>query len=283
MKALELFCGIGGFASAWPGEVVAAFDQHPDAAATYTRLHGRPVDRRNLAGVRSLPEAALWWMSPPCQPYTQRGLGRDLEDPRSRPLLRVLELLRTARPAAFGLENVPLFAGSAAHAAVTGAWDGPVRSVELCPTELGIPMRRRRAYLLGGRVPVPAPDLPLLRRPLPSVLDPFDPALRPDPGLLARFGEAMSVVDARDEGAVAPCFTSAYGRSPVAAGPYLRQDGEIRYFSPVEIARLFGFGARAEGLRALPLRRGWALVGQSLSVDVLRVLVGLLREAGGGA
>jgi DNA (cytosine-5)-methyltransferase 1 len=275
--AVELFCGIGGFASAWEGPIVAAFDQHPDAAATYPRLHGAPVDRRNLESIRAIPEAAVWWMSPPCQPFAERGLGLGLEDPRSRPLLHLLGLLRAARPRAFGLENVPPFADAPAAAAVAEAWGGPVRSFQLCPTDLGIPMRRRRAYLVGHRDGVGEPVLAPVRRPIPSILDPFDAALVPEARTLERFGDKLAVVDAEDEDAVAVCFTSAYGRSPVAAGPYLRQGGRIRRFSPVEIARLFGFGPRAEALRALPLRTGWALVGQSLSVDVVRVLTPLLR------
>ena len=28
--------------------------------------------------------ADLWWLSPPCQPYSVRGRGRDLDDPRAR-------------------------------------------------------------------------------------------------------------------------------------------------------------------------------------------------------
>lgn len=274
--ALELFCGIGGFAAAWPGEVVAAFDQHPDAAAAYATLHGRAVDRRNLASVRALPEAPFWWLSPPCQPYTARGLGRDLSDPRTGALLRVLELMRAARPDAFVLENVPPFAESASAARVAEAWGGPLRTVEVCPTDLGIPMRRRRVFLLGRRDGVPEPTPIRVHRPLPSVVDPFDEALVPEARTLERFGDNLAVVDAEDEDAVAVCFTSAYGRSPVAAGPYLRQHGRIRRFSPVEIARLFGFGAQAERLRGLPLRAGWSLVGQSVSVDVVRMLVAAL-------
>ena len=41
-----------------------------------------------------LPQAQMWLMSPPCQPYTRNNTSvRDLDDPRSRPLLYLLNLL----------------------------------------------------------------------------------------------------------------------------------------------------------------------------------------------
>ena len=73
-----------------------------------------------------------------------------------------------------------------------------------------------------------------------------------------------------DDRAVAACFPRAYGNSPVYAGSYLRTaDGGLRRFAPAEIARLHGH-ARTAALEALPLRHGWKLVGNGLSVPVVR-------------
>jgi site-specific DNA-cytosine methylase len=99
-------------------------------------------------------------------------------------------------------------------------------------------------------------------------------ALQVPRGMVERFGGAFHRVDAADERAVAACFTRAYTRSPVYAGSYLVRGGGVRFFSPEEIARLhghppgFSFG--------VPEREGWKLVGNGLSVPVVRWVVSWL-------
>jgi DNA (cytosine-5)-methyltransferase 1 len=77
MKALELFCGIGGFAAAVAGsgvEIVGSLD-HDQAAIDVYRLNfpGHEAQKRDLEKISSEEVAAyqadLWWLSPPCQPY----------------------------------------------------------------------------------------------------------------------------------------------------------------------------------------------------------------------
>ena len=97
LTALELFCGIGGFAAAVAGSrirVVAALDQSPMALAVY-RLNfpGHAAIQTDLERI-TVAELArfgadLWWLSPPCQPYSVRGRGRDLDDPRARSLSHI--------------------------------------------------------------------------------------------------------------------------------------------------------------------------------------------------
>src|SRR5688572_11425580 len=193
-RVLELFCGIGGLAAALPEgvEVAAALDVSELALSVYRanlphRAHACAIDSLRDEDPR-LAEADLWWLSPPCQPYTRRGLGRDLDDPRSAGLARVVRLLERRGPAALALENVPEFAGSAGHGLLRAALARGGYAVAerlLCPTALGVPNRRRRFYLVasreglagwaanGGAVPPPpppsAPPAPL--RPLASYLD----------------------------------------------------------------------------------------------------------------
>ncbi|MCB9692073.1 MAG: DNA cytosine methyltransferase [Alphaproteobacteria bacterium] len=138
-------------------------------------------------------------------------------------------------------------------------------------------MQRRRFYLVASRRPVTLhmPEPVLL--PLATFLDPDPPAhTELDADFLRRFGDALHVVDAADPEAVACCFTGAYGRSPVYAGSYLRQDGRVRRFSPSEVARLMGF---PEGF-SLPEdpARSYRLLGNSLAVPVVRVLLQLLED-----
>jgi hypothetical protein len=147
----------------------------------------------------------------------------------------------------------------------------------LCPTELGVPMRRPRYYLMASRLrlspPVVIVDMPL--RPLGDYLDGGDISVIPDElqvggDVLAKSGKGFRIVDPKDPQAYTTCFTSGYGRSLMHAGSYLRCAGGVRRFAPEEIARLLHF---PEGFRfpgRMTLRKKWHLVGNSLSVAAVR-------------
>ncbi len=273
LRVLELYCGIGGVAAALGGtaEVVAAVDIDRQALAVYAANFAHPAHARNLDAAAAAAFAALgadlWTLSPPCQPYTRRGRGRDLDDPRAASLPPLLDALAAAPPPYLFLESVPGFAGSRAHARLRAVLDGAgYRVVErlLCPSQWGMPNRRRRFYLVAGRAgaaplgPVAAPPA----RPRGLVLaELLDAAPAPElavPGRLARaYRHALDVVDPADPAARTACFTAAYGRSPVRSGSYLvtappaapGDPPSLRRFSPREILRLLGF---PEGLPPAP-------------------------------
>jgi site-specific DNA-cytosine methylase len=282
---LELYCGIGGCAAAL-GErarIAAALDINGVALDVYRHNFAHPAATCALeslrAGDRRLHDADLWWLSPPCQPYTRRGRGRDLDDPRSASLRHLVGLLATARPPAMALENVPQFAGSRAHTLLRDALDrGGYEVAErlLCPTELGVPNRRRRFYLVASRSGLAGWQPPVaVPRALAAYLEPDDPpALRVPAELLARYEHALDVVDAADPAAVAATFTAAYGRSPVRAGSYLRRHGCVRRFAPVEVLRLLGFPAAYRLPAGLSPAQAWSLLGNSLSVPAVREVLG---------
>ena len=299
-RVLELHCGIGGCAAALAGRatVTAAIDINTVALGVYRHNFTHPTAARAIESLRAddplLRGADLWWMSPPCQPYTRRGRGRDLDDPRSRGLLHLLELIARLRPPTVALENVPEMRGSQAHARLQEVLDRAGYTVAervLCPTELGVPNRRRRFYLVASRdgltgwaaAPV-APVAPADAQaehvrapplspcpPLAAFVDVDDPPeLHVAPELLLRYAHAVDVVDAHDARAIAATFTAAYGRSPVRAGSYLRRDGLVRRFSPAEILGLLGFPASYHLPPELPRAGAWRLVGNSLSVPAVR-------------
>ena len=292
MPLLELFSGLGAAGMAWGGPVAAAVDQSPYANEVYTANHGCSPKAWNLAGVRlgqlSSFAANRWWLSPPCQPFTLRGLRRDLEDPRVRPLLRVLEHIVALRPAIVAMENVPGFVVSATRAHVRTALEGAGYTLNervLCPTTLGVPMRRPRYYLVatqGGSGEhtanfEAAPAVPPVS-PLARYLDALpEPDLYLSEATVRAYGYSANILDAGDPTVIATCFTSAYGRSPVRAGSYLRDVGGVRRFSPQEILRLLGFPADFRLPPAFPARVGYDLAGNSLSVDAVRAV---LRNAG---
>ncbi|MBZ0111285.1 MAG: DNA methyltransferase, partial [Thermoanaerobaculia bacterium] len=97
--------------------------------------------------------------------------------------------------------------------------------------------------------------------------------------LVAQYRSAMDIVDRNDENAVTVTFTSAYGRSHVRSGSFLRTTDGVRRFAPHEILAFLGFPERFTLPPELPLANGWRLVGNSLSLPAVRVaLAGLAFE-----
>lgn len=295
LRVVELFCGIGGCAAALDGaaEVVAAVDINRQALAIYRDNFPHPIAVR---AIESLPadqlatwRADLWWLSPPCQPYTVRGRKRDLNDPRASSLVTIIEAIRAVCPSYIALENVPGFAASRAHELLRTTLDGcgyGVQEIVLCPTDLGVPNRRRRFYLLASRAdlsawtPLTCPVQSAFS--LSDILEPNAPAdLDVPPELIAAYTGAVHVVDANDSQAVTCCFTSGYGKSITCSGSFLKTARGYRRFSPAEIVRLLCFPKHYRLATDRPLRRLWPLVGNSLSVAAVRYVLSAVPELRG--
>ena len=307
LRVLELYCGIGGCAAALDGaaDVVAAIDIDRRALEIYRRnLPGHPTLARTIEGLTAAElagfRADLWWLSPPCQPYTRRGLGRDDRDPRAASLLALLDRLEELGPEAprhLALENVPAFQSSRCHRRLlaTMARAG-YRHCEglLCPTELGVPNKRRRYYLVASRDRTPTDWSPSSaevrsRGTLRPYLDGHEDSLLVDPEVVQRYRHALDIVDPDEPGAITACFTAAYGRSPVRSGSYLALDGagsagdsgrkiRLRRFSPTEVLGLLGFPATFTLPPDLPPEKAWPLTGNSLSVPAVRRVLSSLLE-----
>ncbi len=285
MRLLELYCGIGGCHAALEGRVqsVGAVDVNRQAASVYERNH--PNSRVTVADLRSFPverlrrfEADLWWLSPPCQPFTRRGNQRDVEDPRCESFLALLPKLDSVRPARIGLENVPGFRRSEARRRLLVVLEEAgyeFREQLLCPHTLGWPNRRERYYLVAQLGSLPSVEAParVERRSLAEFVDESwdrDPRLAVDDAVLSAYQGALDIVDRQDPHALAATFTSAYGRSHVRSGSYLRTRRGVRRFSPPEILALLGFPASWTLPPELSLAAAWKLVGNSLSLPSVR-------------
>jgi DNA (cytosine-5)-methyltransferase 1 len=294
MRVLELYCGIGGCAAALGGAaaIVGAFDINTLAIDVHRHNFGDGARARLVDGLPSEElarlQADLWWLSPPCQPFTRRGHRRDLDDPRAATFRAALRHLQNVRPAFVALENVEGFEISAAHGELLGTLEragyAQVQERLLCPSALGWPNRRPRYYLAAAR-DAGLRDVEL--KPQPATLaDLIDPAndhdhdLVLDPTVAERYAYALHVVESEDAAAITATFTAAYGRSHVRSGSYLRrEDGRLRRFAPAEVLRLLGFPATYTFPPNLTRANAWRLAGNSLSLpavrEVLRSIPGL--------
>lgn len=301
MRIIELFCGIGGLAAAIDGpgaRVVCAMDHDPAVLATYRRNHPEhQAVRSDLSRITpwelARTNADLWWLSPPCQPYSVRGNQRDLDDPRAASLARILEVLERLPagklPGAIALENVPGFMDSQARQKLVAVLTNRgynLREQLLCPMDLGVPMRRERYYLVASQEPLeqlPARTAEPERRPLADYLEKTLDEETPDELLvpeetLVRFGPGLRILDPDDPEAYATCFAASYGRTLMHSGAYLSCRQGVRHFSPREVARLLGLPVGFSFPPGLSLRRQWHQLGNSLSVDAVRTVLALLPK-----
>jgi DNA (cytosine-5)-methyltransferase 1 len=286
---MEFFAGLGGFATAWPEvRVAAAVDIHQEAAQIYAANHPHPFWIREIESI-ALDElvslkANLWWMSPPCQPYTFRGKRRDIDDPRARSLFQLISLIADCQPEYILLENVLGFAQSIAFELLTqqlGRCGYRWQALELCPTAMGWPNRRPRFYLVASRSAQVSPwrELPSYNLSTAEMVDwqgeACDAAsdLHMDAATLATIEAGIDRWDGNNERATA-CFGSSYGRSLLNSGSYLQlPSGGYRRFSPREVASFLGFPQRFDLRPALRTRTLWKLLGNSLSLPAVRYVL----------
>jgi site-specific DNA-cytosine methylase len=278
-RAVELFSGLGGWRRALEGlgglgRVVAAYDVSEPANAAYARNFGAAPRTRELAAVPASEIVSLgadaWLMSPPCQPFCRRGSGRGLGDPRSAALLHLLDVLPEARPSLLVLENVEGFLESDAYellcerlSQIGLGW----RAFRLCPTQLGVPNRRPRVYVVAraggvGECPPPPRAEP---RPIGDYLDPAeDESLYVPTDALARHRPGMDLVGPGSRRSA--CFIGGYGKLYVGGGSFLETPKGARRFSPGEIARLLGHPPALGLPPGAPLNTRYRLLGNALSV-----------------
>ena len=284
----EFFCGIGGFASVMPPHPAAlSIDINRNAL----EIHAMNFAHRHLCkSLESLPVSTatefpkeIWWMSPPCQPFTRRGKQRDLEDPRSAGFRNMLTLINEIRPHRIGIENVPEFQSSDSHGLLLGTLSRAsyqFAEILLCPTQLGSVNRRRRYYLIASQDPL-LPWQPLKKNPtlgqhsrkLSASVDLTKYGL--SAAWQTQFASALDIIGAREfleGGKQTTCFTSAYGRSPVYSGSWLDTSQGIRQFTPREILCQLGFPDSFQ-IPPWPPEKLWPLIGNTLSLPAITYLL----------
>ena len=284
MTVLELFCGIGTVSYVLKkrqqlfsgAKVTAGIDLNENAQIMFEANFDSAFLKKDIGTLTSQTlrqfNADLWWMSPPCQPFTRRGLRRDQKDNRTQALLHLIEVINEVLPRVVVLENVVGFEGSSTFQTLTSRLVSSgyyVTYRKLCSSCFGLPNLRPRVFLvasIGNPVEIKLP-VPATRERLAGFLDDelteqCDYAV--DSSFVTSYWNAIHVCAPSDD--LSRCFTSAYGRSHVRSGSYLEVAGGFRRFTPREVARILGFGDDFSLPARLNKHQQWKLLGNAISV-----------------
>lgn len=281
LTAVEFFSGIGAFSYAAKShniDVIAAFDQYALANDTFEHNFALRPNAKNLESINidQIPPADIWWLSPPCTPFSVRGKQKGLRDPRSRSFLNLIEYLPTLHPQFVMVENVAAFAESDAFEkllSIVRECGYSTAAVQLCSTQFGVPMRRPRHFFVAARqgsndwsIPLPATSTKL---PLTDFLLKGGDELLLKADVVTKYGDGFDIVTLSGEDDLI-CFTKNYARCMKASGSLLRlHDGRLRRFSPEEILQLMGFGIDFAFPEHIQLETRWRLVGNSVDVRAI--------------
>lgn len=172
LTSIDLFAGAGGLSTGLIGEgfrVVAAVELDPTSAKSYSLNHTRSNvivgDVRSLRGPDLLRRANiargeldLLTGCPPCQGFstlrTKRRTQSNREDPRNNLITEILRLVRSMRPRAVVVENVPGLAKDRRFGDFRNGLRKSGYSSEyavLNASDFGIPQRRKRLVLVALR------------------------------------------------------------------------------------------------------------------------------------
>ncbi|MFN3192042.1 MAG: DNA cytosine methyltransferase [Aureliella sp.] len=305
-RLVELYAGLGGVSTAWPEAVgLAAYDINQNARRLFEANYSTPYWIREI---ESLPieqitdhQADLWWLSPPCQPFTRKGAQRASDDSRSKSFARWLSGVASCAPdiaccmpSHIVVENVVGFEESEMakrFEQVLQAHDYRVRVVKCCPTDWGWPNRRPRVYALATRMTYQQPiQLRFDLRPKEFLVGPgestgceaaIESSLLLEESIAEQYAEALDTIE-MDSGRPTACFTSSYGQSWLRSGSYLSLEPgavggsmmkkRLRYFSPREVANFLGFPDTFD-FAGLGNRTLWKLLGNSLSLPAVRFVL----------
>ncbi len=224
MIVCDLFCGLGGFSRGSElaeCEVLAAVEK--DETAALAHAINFPKGKTFLADVTEITardirqgskiennEIDIVTSSPPCQSFSMAG-RRDMNDPRSKLLIRACELIVDLNPKYFIIENVKGLTQGKQRQFLTEAIEylksRGYQVVEdyqiLNARDFGVPQSRERLFLIGSRKGMPLPAYPLpTGNPPPTVREAIGdlPEIEDFPELLeqsyvtAKFGEPSEYV-----------------------------------------------------------------------------------------
>ncbi len=159
MKVVDLFCGCGGLTQGFENaemEVVAAYDNWPDAVACYNLNFAHSATHADLSDVDTISEEIkaihpnIIVGGPPCQDFSQAGLRK--EGDRANLTDCFSRIIECVRPTWFFMENVDRAQHSNAYRRARENWKragyGLTEEV-LIASFFGVPQKRRRFVCIG--------------------------------------------------------------------------------------------------------------------------------------
>lgn len=160
MRVVDLFCGCGGLSLGFEMagmEVVAGFDNWPDALTVYRNNFRHPAIRADLMNVEASVESIRAFVpdmiigGPPCQDFSSAG-KRDENNGRGDLTVSYAQIIAKVRPRWFVMENVQRITKTQKlkdalkifHDAGYGT-SYTILNAALC----GVPQRRKRFVMIG--------------------------------------------------------------------------------------------------------------------------------------
>ncbi|KAI8143369.1 S-adenosyl-L-methionine-dependent methyltransferase [Fennellomyces sp. T-0311] len=292
IRCLEFFSGIGGLHYALniaeiPASVVCAFDVNEIANQVYKHNFGHAPSNKTIERLTAKDierfKADCWLLSPPCQPYTQGGNKKDIDDPRAKALVHLIDLLPKLDnpPSYMFLENVKNFEESQSRDRLIqqlGAMNYEVKECLLSPLQFGIPNHRVRYYMMARRrdgdqvqqhqLHTKWPftqeelqfDVPELSQFIEIAANDDEQYRVPAKDILKRHKFRFDIIRPGDKRT--SCVTKAYGSHHLQTSGSLIQTQHLdvesllelglRFLTPIEVARLHAFPMPEYHLQSLP-------------------------------
>jgi len=181
LKAVEFYAGVGGFhyalkESGANAEICASIDINTNTIAVYSRNFPNTTQlNRNICGLTAQEldgfGADIFFLSPPCQPFTRQGNQLDSKDRRTDSFFHLMHVLKEMYnlPSYILMENVKGFESSLTRkefVEILTSLHFDIQEFLLSPNQFRVPNSRLRFYLLAKKTPlkfkmIPAdPELP---------------------------------------------------------------------------------------------------------------------------
>jgi DNA (cytosine-5)-methyltransferase 1 len=153
---------LAGFEPVWANEIDS------QAAATYRATLGDHIEEGDINSIAwpDFGSVDILIGGPPCQGFSVAG-KMDPADPRSRHVIRFLDLVEHVGPRAFVMENVKALAVNRRWCSIRDRLLGRaealgygVRMLVLVAADFGVPQRRERMFLIGMRGEDPPASIP---------------------------------------------------------------------------------------------------------------------------
>lgn len=160
IRVVDLFCGCGGLSLGFEKagfDIVAAFDNWPEAINVYRANFTHPIFQKDLSKTEDISDIKAFNPDiiiggPPCQDFSSAG-HRNESLGRANLTLSYADIIRQIRPKFFLMENVPTIQKSAKLGQVLKVFSNSgygvsrrVLDASLC----GVPQARKRFFVVGA-------------------------------------------------------------------------------------------------------------------------------------